>query len=628
MTARWEHRDLFGGLRRIVWANRFGWAFNFGDFDNLSLGPFGGTSVTFRQPHEDDLRLSVRRLAEVRGRAGVAGVLDPRGRGPRAAPSAPSATASGRSACTTACAGSTSGTSPIPTPSPMCRTCCTCSTPPPRSTCATTRSRPARGTTSRCWCAWASTHGRGLRRRRRAGFLPLRADQAGPARLLQAARAADAGAAGGVRPGPPVRRRVAGAAGRAVVLGRREQHPRLPVPEHRHLVLLSRRRPGLCGAGPRGRGRAARGRQHAVGVLRRAAGQVWGELSVAAFFDAGNVVDGAIAAPSAGVDRAVPPQRRRRPAVPDRRPGPIRLDIAVPLQDDPRLADVGPVAFRLTIGEAFTDAHPAAGEGRRTRRGARDPTSTSRAGRWRRRILRWALRVLVVLGVLVVLAGGLLWFLLATETGSRWVDRARGPGDRRGDPGLDRVRLPRRHVVLDTVRLANVVIRDPAGCEVIRVAEADVAIDLLRLLDGEGALRARARARDRTSLRNKRKTYVGLARAFVDPSEEQDPLERARPGTWLFDLPNVQLADVHVRMDLQAARLGVRFATLDAIVLAGRGSYRAATRVVGTVDVARIGGVARGDRVAFEGGLVSRTGRWVEAGAGAAPRTATGSAPA
>jgi len=33
--------------------------------------------------------------------------------------------------------------------------------------------------------------------------------------------------------------------------------------------------------------------------------------------------------------------------------GPIRLDVAVPLQDDPRLADVGPVAFHLTIGEAF-----------------------------------------------------------------------------------------------------------------------------------------------------------------------------------------------------------------------------------------------------------------------------------
>lgn len=58
LTARWEHRNLFGGLRRIVWANRFGWAFNFGDLENISLGPFGGTVLTFRQPHEDDLRLS------------------------------------------------------------------------------------------------------------------------------------------------------------------------------------------------------------------------------------------------------------------------------------------------------------------------------------------------------------------------------------------------------------------------------------------------------------------------------------------------------------------------------------------------------------------------------------------
>ncbi|MBN1772676.1 MAG: hypothetical protein JXB32_15510, partial [Deltaproteobacteria bacterium] len=58
LTARWEHRNLFGGLRRIVWANRFGWAFNFGDLENIDLGPFGGTSLTFRQPHEDDLRLA------------------------------------------------------------------------------------------------------------------------------------------------------------------------------------------------------------------------------------------------------------------------------------------------------------------------------------------------------------------------------------------------------------------------------------------------------------------------------------------------------------------------------------------------------------------------------------------
>lgn len=58
LTARWEHRNLFGGLRRIVWSNRFGWAFNFGDPEQIDLGPFGGTSLTFRQPREDDLRLA------------------------------------------------------------------------------------------------------------------------------------------------------------------------------------------------------------------------------------------------------------------------------------------------------------------------------------------------------------------------------------------------------------------------------------------------------------------------------------------------------------------------------------------------------------------------------------------
>ncbi|MBN1769831.1 MAG: BamA/TamA family outer membrane protein, partial [Deltaproteobacteria bacterium] len=80
--------------------------------------------------------------------------------------------------------------------------------------------------------------------------------------------------------------------------------------------------------------------------------QIVGGLSAAAFFDAGNVLDGAFSTvypeSISQVHPSVGAGLRYQTAV-----GPIRLDLAVPLQDDPRLADVGPVSFHLTIGEAF-----------------------------------------------------------------------------------------------------------------------------------------------------------------------------------------------------------------------------------------------------------------------------------
>ncbi|MBI5488387.1 MAG: BamA/TamA family outer membrane protein [Deltaproteobacteria bacterium] len=62
VTGSYEHRNLFGGLRRLQWTNRFGWAFDLGAIDTeggrVDLGPFGSTVLNFRQPNEADLRLA------------------------------------------------------------------------------------------------------------------------------------------------------------------------------------------------------------------------------------------------------------------------------------------------------------------------------------------------------------------------------------------------------------------------------------------------------------------------------------------------------------------------------------------------------------------------------------------
>lgn len=232
-------------------------------------------------------------------------------------------------------------------------------------------------------------------------------------------------------------------------------------------------------------------------------------------------------------------------------------------------------------------------------------------GRWRRRLLRWSLRALVALLVLALLAGGLLLFLLGTETGSRWVVSRVVQSIDEGIPGSIEFDY-QGGTLFGTVRLANVVIRDPAGYEVIRVAEAGAKVDLPLLLERVVRFTG-VEARGVDIVVRKRKTYVGLARAFREPSDEDAVGPERQPGDWLFDLPDVHLADVRVRVDLQPARLDVRFATLDAVVLAGRGSYRAESRAAGTVELERIGGVARGDRIEFSGGLSSRTGRFVDA---------------
>jgi translocation and assembly module TamA len=56
LSAIWEHRNLWGGLRHLRWANRLGWAFNLADL--VDLGPFGTTALSFRQPNRSDLRLA------------------------------------------------------------------------------------------------------------------------------------------------------------------------------------------------------------------------------------------------------------------------------------------------------------------------------------------------------------------------------------------------------------------------------------------------------------------------------------------------------------------------------------------------------------------------------------------
>lgn len=232
--------------------------------------------------------------------------------------------------------------------------------------------------------------------------------------------------------------------------------------------------------------------------------------------------------------------------------------------------------------------------------------------RLRRRLLRGLFRVAVVLVVLALLAGGLLWFLVGTETGSRWVVSRVVQAIDEGIPGsieFDYV----GGTLLGEVRAANIVIRDAAGYEVIRVAEGAAEVDLPLLLDGVARFEhVRGRGIDVTV--RKRRDYVGLARAFVEPPGEEAgaPAPRRRRG-WLFDLPDIRLADLRVHVDLEPVALDVRFAELQAVALAGRGSYRAETHGAGTATLARVGAVRRRDRIEFSGDLSSRSGRWVEA---------------
>jgi outer membrane translocation and assembly module TamA len=80
--------------------------------------------------------------------------------------------------------------------------------------------------------------------------------------------------------------------------------------------------------------------------------RLYGALSAAVFFDAGNVLDGTFRTVYPASIRAFHPTvgagLRYMTVV-----GPIRLDVGVPLQEDSRLAPTPAVAFQLTLGEAF-----------------------------------------------------------------------------------------------------------------------------------------------------------------------------------------------------------------------------------------------------------------------------------
>lgn len=230
--------------------------------------------------------------------------------------------------------------------------------------------------------------------------------------------------------------------------------------------------------------------------------------------------------------------------------------------------------------------------------------------RLRRRLLRWVFRFVAALLLLALLGAGLLWFLVGTETGSRWVVSRVVQSIDEGIPGSIEFDYT-GGTLLGEFHAANIVIRDPAGYEVIRVAEASAEIDLTLLLDGVARFE-HVRGRGIVVGVRRRKDYVGLARAFAEPTAER-PGAPARRGGWLFDLPDIRLADLRVRVDLQSLVLDVRFADLQAAALAGRGSYRAETHGAGVVALERVGSVRRRDRIEFSGDLSSRTGRWVEA---------------
>lgn len=230
--------------------------------------------------------------------------------------------------------------------------------------------------------------------------------------------------------------------------------------------------------------------------------------------------------------------------------------------------------------------------------------------RLRRRLLRWLLRFLVALVLLAFLAAGLLGFLVGTETGSRWVVSRVVQSIDEGIPGSIEFDYT-GGTLLGEFHAANIVIRDPAGYEVIRVAEATARIDLTRILDGVARFE-QVRGRGIVVEVRHRRDYLGLARAFLEPSAER-PGAPVRRGGWRFDLPDIRLADLRVRVDLQPLALDVRFDDLRAAAVAGRGSYRAETHGAGVVALDRVGSVRRRDRVEFSGDLSSRSGRWVEA---------------
>ncbi|MBI5488386.1 MAG: translocation/assembly module TamB domain-containing protein [Deltaproteobacteria bacterium] len=228
----------------------------------------------------------------------------------------------------------------------------------------------------------------------------------------------------------------------------------------------------------------------------------------------------------------------------------------------------------------------------------------------RRRALRWILRGALVLLGLVLLASAALIFVLATETGSEWAVRRVVQSIDEGIPGSIEFEYG-GGTLLGDIRVRNVVIRDPAGYEVVRVADASARIDLWRLFDSVARFTdVRLGGVDVTV--RQRKKWLGIVRAFREPVPEAERGRRP-PGPWLFDLPDIKMAGVRVAVDLPPAAMTVRIPELDVSLLAGRGSHRVQADARGEVDVRRMGPAARTDRVAFDGRVESRTGRPVDA---------------
>ncbi|MBI5500551.1 MAG: translocation/assembly module TamB domain-containing protein [Deltaproteobacteria bacterium] len=228
----------------------------------------------------------------------------------------------------------------------------------------------------------------------------------------------------------------------------------------------------------------------------------------------------------------------------------------------------------------------------------------------RRRVLRWVLRgALVVLG-LVLLAAAALAFVLYTETGSEWAVRRVVQSIDEGIPGSIELEYA-GGTLLGDVRVRNVVVRDPAGYEVVRVAEASARIDLWRLLDSVARFSEVRLGGVEVTVRQ-RKKWLGIVRAFQEPVPAGGR-EKRPPGTWQFELPDIRMAGVRVGVDLPPTALTVRIPELDVALVAGRGSHRIQADAHGEVELRRAGNAARSDRVAFDGRAESHGGRPVDA---------------
>jgi translocation and assembly module TamA len=352
VTARWEHRNLFGGLRRIVWANRFGWAFNFGDLEHIDLGPFGGTSLTFRQPHADDLRLafisSLKYEAEpvspeysthaIQARLGAERTFRDR--------SFSLGLHNGVRWVDLWNVTNPDAVAEVPYLLYLLDATLTLDL---RDDPLQTREGHYVSLLLRLGVDpqggdYDDDPARDFYR-----YLLVKQDLRGYYRLHERLTLVLRVATGLIFPfddeslAPPDERLFSGGANSIRGYPYRRIGTWFSCPDDD---------PACVERVPAGQSVPPAGGNTLWEFSVELRVQIWGGFSAAAFFDAGNVLDGAFRTvypesilqfhPSVGAGL------RYQTAV-----GPVRLDIAVPLQDDPRLADVGPVSFHLTIGEAF-----------------------------------------------------------------------------------------------------------------------------------------------------------------------------------------------------------------------------------------------------------------------------------